>query len=306
MEPTLRKVADPEQARVERRDANAAPRTPTRLVREFPDGSIASSASSQALGPKPPRDSIARRAGVAVALSLLAAVVVFMFNPARPHPSTPARDTPAQATPAAPEQITNPALLPPEHAVSASPTDSVQAALPPTAAAVPRTASSSLSAATSPAAAAAAASHATRAPQAEAHAPGLAGHTPAPAAHAPAAAAHAHRLAASAVNNAALQVSDGVPPSAASPAPSPEPAPAAVKAAAPDSRPGYLSLDSAPWSDVFLGAERLGTTPLMHVPLPPGKHILTLKNPELGTTTSYMVEIESGKNISRLVGWERR
>jgi hypothetical protein len=69
---------------------------------------------------------------------------------------------------------------------------------------------------------------------------------------------------------------------------------------------GYLSLDSAPWSDVFLGTDRLGTTPLIRVPLPPGKYLLTLRNPELGVSTSYAVEIQAGKTLSRLVGWEHR
>jgi serine/threonine protein kinase len=69
---------------------------------------------------------------------------------------------------------------------------------------------------------------------------------------------------------------------------------------------GYLSLDSAPWSEVFLGNQRLGTTPLIRVPLPAGKHMLTLKNSELNASTSYQVEIESGKTVSRMVGWDSR
>jgi serine/threonine-protein kinase len=84
------------------------------------------------------------------------------------------------------------------------------------------------------------------------------------------------------------------------PAAEPPPPPGAALA------PGYLSLDSSPWSDVFLGGRRLGTTPLIRVPLPPGKHLLTLRNPELGASTSYAVEIQSGKTLSRLVGWEQR
>jgi serine/threonine-protein kinase len=83
-------------------------------------------------------------------------------------------------------------------------------------------------------------------------------------------------------------------------------APAPAASVAPQVEPGYLSLDSAPWSEVFLGSERLGTTPLIRTPLPPGKHLLTLKNPELGSSTSYAVEIVAGKTITRLVGWEPR
>jgi hypothetical protein len=69
------------------------------------------------------------------------------------------------------------------------------------------------------------------------------------------------------------------------------------------SEPGYLSLDTAPWSEVFLGSTPLGTTPIIRVPLSPGRHLLTLKNSELGTSTSYVVEIKSGRTVSRLIGW---
>jgi serine/threonine protein kinase len=68
---------------------------------------------------------------------------------------------------------------------------------------------------------------------------------------------------------------------------------------------GYLSFDSMPWSEVYLGNKLLGTTPLIRVSLPPGRHVLTLKNPEVGTSTSYVVEIASGKSVSRFVGWEK-
>jgi serine/threonine protein kinase len=68
---------------------------------------------------------------------------------------------------------------------------------------------------------------------------------------------------------------------------------------------GYLSFDSMPWSEVYLGNKHLGTTPLIRVALPPGRHVLTLKNPEVGTSTSYVVEIASGKSVSRFVGWEK-
>jgi len=68
---------------------------------------------------------------------------------------------------------------------------------------------------------------------------------------------------------------------------------------------GHLSLDSAPWSNVYLGERLLGSTPLIRLPLPPGKHVLTLKNPELGASMSYVVEIKSGAAVSRFVGWEK-
>jgi serine/threonine-protein kinase len=90
--------------------------------------------------------------------------------------------------------------------------------------------------------------------------------------------------------------------------------PTSSETAAPRSQPaastpaieaGYLSFDSMPWSEVYLGNMLLGTTPLIRVSLPPGRHVLTLKNPEVGTSTSYVVEIASGKSVSRFVGWEK-
>jgi serine/threonine-protein kinase len=69
--------------------------------------------------------------------------------------------------------------------------------------------------------------------------------------------------------------------------------------------PGYLSLDSEPWANVSLNGKQLGSTPLVRIPLPPGKHVLTLTNPELGISTSYAVDIKSGALLSRLVGWRK-
>jgi serine/threonine-protein kinase len=92
----------------------------------------------------------------------------------------------------------------------------------------------------------------------------------------------------------------------APPAPTAEPAvetaPAPVRN---DAEPGFLSLDSAPWSNVSLEGKSLGSTPLIKVPLPPGRHSLTLNNPELGTSTTYVVEIQAGSVLSRFVGWDK-
>ena len=102
-----------------------------------------------------------------------------------------------------------------------------------------------------------------------------------------------------------------VPPSeVASPPRQPTPSEGAAPrtqsaASTPAVEPGYLSFDSMPWSEVYLGNKHLGTTPLIRISLPPGRHVLTLKNPEVGTSTSYVVEIASGKSVSRFVGWEK-
>jgi serine/threonine protein kinase len=81
--------------------------------------------------------------------------------------------------------------------------------------------------------------------------------------------------------------------------------PAAAAETPTSGEPGYLSLDSAPWANVTLGGRHLGSTPLIRTPLPPGRHTLTLSNPELGASTTYVVEIKAGAALSRFVGWEK-
>jgi hypothetical protein len=66
--------------------------------------------------------------------------------------------------------------------------------------------------------------------------------------------------------------------------------------------PGFLTLDTTPWSEVRLGSRKLGVTPLVSVALPNGKHTLVLRNPELGIVTQYTVQIEAGKTVVRKLG----
>jgi serine/threonine-protein kinase len=58
--------------------------------------------------------------------------------------------------------------------------------------------------------------------------------------------------------------------------------------------PGQLFLDSQPWSRVKLGKRTLGTTPLLNVPLPPGRHLLRLMDAE-GNVHRKAVIIRSGR-----------
>lgn len=82
---------------------------------------------------------------------------------------------------------------------------------------------------------------------------------------------------------------------AQSPAPStPEPTAQAT---------GRLQLDAAPYAVVFLGARRLGITPI-DVELPAGAHTLTLRNPEQQIETTYRVTIGADQVVSRRVALE--
>ncbi len=74
--------------------------------------------------------------------------------------------------------------------------------------------------------------------------------------------------------------------------PDPAPPPGDTSTAA----QGQLSLVTAPWSEVYLGTRRLGTTPIMGVSLPEGAHVLTLRNPEEHIETRYTVHIRAGEH----------
>jgi hypothetical protein len=83
------------------------------------------------------------------------------------------------------------------------------------------------------------------------------------------------------------------PSSKPKPKPKPKPDPA------PGTGTGYLSLDTTPAADVFLGEMRLGRTPLAKLALPTGTHTLTLRGPK-GTQT-LKVKIDAGKTVTRTV-----
>lgn len=108
------------------------------------------------------------------------------------------------------------------------------------------------------------------------------------------------------------------PPAAAAPAPAQPsvsavavPPPAAASASSGKTEPaltaadgsGFLSLDSVPWANVYVGNRMLGTTPLDRVPLPVGRQSLRLENPELEAATDYVVQIQSGRLVTRFVDW---
>jgi eukaryotic-like serine/threonine-protein kinase len=58
---------------------------------------------------------------------------------------------------------------------------------------------------------------------------------------------------------------------------------------------GELSLDSDPWSYVFIGKRELGVTPLAHIKVPAGKQKVRLENPERGISRTITIEIEANK-----------
>ncbi|MHB8878843.1 MAG: serine/threonine-protein kinase [Myxococcaceae bacterium] len=91
-------------------------------------------------------------------------------------------------------------------------------------------------------------------------------------------------------------------PVAPQPAPVPptvQPASQALPRAAPRPARGRLTLQTVPWTEVFLGARKLGDSPLVEVSLPAGRQTLRLVNAEKGVNTSITVEIRPGQTTLR-------
>jgi serine/threonine-protein kinase len=83
----------------------------------------------------------------------------------------------------------------------------------------------------------------------------------------------------------------------------PEPPPTPPKTDPPRSKkmpqPGKLTLDTTPWTRVFLKGKKLGDTPLIGVSLPAGKHQLKLVNEEKNISTIIEVDIRSGQTTAK-------
>jgi hypothetical protein len=60
-------------------------------------------------------------------------------------------------------------------------------------------------------------------------------------------------------------------------------------------RYGYLSLNTNPWVEVYLGSRKLGVTPLVRVRLRAGLHRLKLVNWEKEINSTFMVHIRPGR-----------
>jgi serine/threonine-protein kinase len=85
-------------------------------------------------------------------------------------------------------------------------------------------------------------------------------------------------------------------------APNPVSAPAAAPAAtAPPSEDneGFLTLDTYPWTNVSDNGHVIGNTPLVHVPLTVGTHVLTLENAADGVKQTTTVVIRRGETASK-------
>jgi hypothetical protein len=66
---------------------------------------------------------------------------------------------------------------------------------------------------------------------------------------------------------------------------------------------GRLTLDTTPWTEVFLGTNRLGSTPLIDVGVPAGHLKLRARNPDSSAEHVIEVDIKPGETTARRVAW---
>jgi hypothetical protein len=64
---------------------------------------------------------------------------------------------------------------------------------------------------------------------------------------------------------------------------------------------GTLRLNSRPWSYVRIDGVSRGTTPQMELKLKPGKHTVTLNNPNFGVKRSFVVTIRPNQTVTHVV-----
>src|SRR4051812_22939130 len=56
--------------------------------------------------------------------------------------------------------------------------------------------------------------------------------------------------------------------------------------------PGFLSVDTTPWTEVTVDGERVGTTPLFRVRLAAGEHVVQFVNEQAGVADEERVVVE--------------
>ncbi|MBX3217102.1 MAG: protein kinase [Labilithrix sp.] len=91
---------------------------------------------------------------------------------------------------------------------------------------------------------------------------------------------------------------------AAAPKPTAEPTPAPAPAPAPAEAPGFLTLDTYPWTRVTVNGKSVGSTPLVRLSLGPGTHTIVMENPGEGIRESTTVTIKSGETTSKRLAFD--
>jgi serine/threonine-protein kinase len=94
------------------------------------------------------------------------------------------------------------------------------------------------------------------------------------------------------------------PPPAPRPAPPKEDSTAASSSAT--EAPGFLTMDTYPWTRVSVDGKVVGSTPLVHFALAPGVHSVAMDNPAENVHQSTSVVIKSGETISKRLAFDAK
>ncbi|MEO0813392.1 MAG: PEGA domain-containing protein, partial [Myxococcota bacterium] len=67
---------------------------------------------------------------------------------------------------------------------------------------------------------------------------------------------------------------------------------------------GELAFDAKPWADVYVDGKKVGTTPLLPVPVFEGLHTVRFVNRGVKKDTSKTVEVAPGETLRVEAGWK--
>lgn len=79
-----------------------------------------------------------------------------------------------------------------------------------------------------------------------------------------------------------------------------EATPVAVSAAG----TGFLTINTHPWTHVFMGGKDIGTTPVLKLELPVGNHVLTFKNPDKNLERTETIAVVKGATLTKHFAYE--
>jgi len=80
--------------------------------------------------------------------------------------------------------------------------------------------------------------------------------------------------------------------------PPPVPQKAPVPRTEPVAKKGKITIDTKPWTEVYLGKRKLGITPLLDIELPAGRHTLKVVNKGRGIDETMEVVVKAGKKTT--------
>jgi hypothetical protein len=66
----------------------------------------------------------------------------------------------------------------------------------------------------------------------------------------------------------------------------------------PAAKKGMLTIDTKPWTEIYLGERKLGITPLLDVEIPAGRHKLKIINKGRGINETLDVVVKAGEKTT--------